>query len=96
MTYEARSPDGRRSLTVSGRPDNPAEGTLRIGGGGRECRIEVGRSSGEMFPFWVDDHRVGYHTEVDGEEALRIFDVRKRAHLDGAALLKGLVLAGNL
>ncbi|MHC4931272.1 MAG: TolB family protein [Planctomycetota bacterium] len=67
------SPSGRRQLVVAPRPGEILEGEIRVSGEGIEGVRALKNVGDEVFPFWLDEDRIGFQRE---EKRIAVHNLR--------------------
>jgi dipeptidyl aminopeptidase/acylaminoacyl peptidase len=86
-TYRAASPSGKRSLLLVPDQGEFLEGEVRVTGEGLKGTVSLGKQSGDIFPFWLDENRIGLHTK---DKRVVVHDLRTGARKEVTDKFEGI------
>ncbi len=91
VTYSADSLSGKRTLFVVSPKGQQLQGELYVTGAGVGKRRRVGETGHSIFPFWIDEDRIGFHNGGKKGKTFE-YDLRTGKTTDISASLKGILI----
>ncbi len=91
VTYSADSPSGKRTLFVVSPKGEQLQGELYVAGAGVDKRRRVGETGHSIFPFWIDEDRIGFHNGGKKGKTFA-YDLRTGKATDISSSVEGILI----
>ena len=91
VTYSADSPGGKRTLFVVSPKGEQLAGELYVAGPGVGKRRRIGKTGHSIFPFWIDEDRIGFHNGGKKGKTFA-YDLRTGKATDISSSVEGILI----